>query len=494
LVERLVWVQKVASSNLVTLTVQKSAADRYLTHLPYVGQSSLKRLTKTEASVFGVKGARPMPRLKENQIPSYRLHKQSGQAIVTLDGRDHLLGTYNSAASKRAYQRLTAEWLANRGVPREAASDLTLNELVLAFWKHAKTHYRKADGSETSELYLYKMALKVMRVLYGDTRAADFGPRCLKAVMQEMVGRGWCRKSINKHTARIKHLFRWAVSNELVPPSLHHGLLAVSGLPKGRTDAKESDPVKPVPEAHVHAVLPHVSRQVKSMVELQLLTGMRPGEACAMRGCDIDTTGKLWLYKPAQHKNEHRDHERVIYLGPQAKAIVEQFWKPNLQAHLFSPADAVAEMREARRQSRKTPLDQGNAPGTNCQRCPKREAQDQYSVDSYRRAIERGCEVAFGMPDDLHEPRGKKAKKAETDLEPDVQMQRRIQRRKGRAAWRAQHCWGPHQLRHTAATNLRKEYGLEAAQVILGHKTLTVTQIYAEKNVEAAQRIMAEVG
>lgn len=41
---------------------------------------------------------------------------------------------------------------------------------------------------------------------------------------------------------------------------------------------------------------------------------------------------------------------------------------------------------------------------------------------------------------------------------------------------------------------LRREYGLEAAQVILGHKTLKVTELYAEKNVEAAQRIMAQVG
>jgi integrase len=55
-------------------------------------------------------------------------------------------------------------------------------------------------------------------------------------------------------------------------------------------------------------------------------------------------------------------------------------------------------------------------------------------------------------------------------------------------------CWTPHQLRHTAATRLREQYGLEAAQVILGHKTLSVTEIYAEKNVAAAQRIMGEVG
>ncbi len=36
--------------------------------------------------------------------------------------------------------------------------------------------------------------------------------------------------------------------------------------------------------------------------------------------------------------------------------------------------------------------------------------------------------------------------------------------------------------------------GLDAAQVILGHRTLTTTQIYAAKNEEAARKVMAEVG
>lgn len=54
--------------------------------------------------------------------------------------------------------------------------------------------------------------------------------------------------------------------------------------------------------------------------------------------------------------------------------------------------------------------------------------------------------------------------------------------------------WHPHQLRHTTATKLRAEFGLEPAQVILGHKTLVATQIYAEKNVKTAIQIMAQVG
>lgn len=241
-------------------------------------------------------------------------------------------------------------------------------------------------------------------------------------------------------------------------------------------------------------MLGHVSRQVKGLIQLQLLTGMRPGEACSMRGCDIDTTGKLWFYRPSSHKTEHHEHERIIYLGPKAKAVIQPFLKTNMQAYLFSPADAVAELRERRHEARITPAKYGNVPGTCQRRKPKREAQQRYTVDSYRKAIERGCEAVFEMPASLYEPRSKAAKEAEAKLSDDAQQQRREERREGRAVWRSAHCWNPHQLRHTSATNLRKEFGLEAAQVILGHKTLAVTQLYAEKNVEAAQRIMAEVG
>ena len=66
----------------------------------------------------------------------------------------------------------------------------------------------------------------------------------------------------------------------MIPPSVHHGLKAVSGLRRGRADVRESEPVRPVPDAFVDAIRPHVSRQVWAMVELQRLSGMRPGEVC----------------------------------------------------------------------------------------------------------------------------------------------------------------------------------------------------------------------
>lgn len=117
---------------------------------------------------------------------------------------------------------------------------------------------------------------------------------------------------------------------------------------------------------------------------------------------------------------------------------------------------------------RKTPLDQGNAPGSHCKKKPVKTPGPRYRGDSYRRAIKYALIKAFPVPPGLTPPQA--------------------------AQWRREHHWHPHQLRHNAATQLRKEFGIDAAQTILGHKNLVVTQVYAEKDEEAAVKIMKQFG
>src|SRR5947207_3195119 len=147
---------------------------------------------------------------RSRSVPSYRLHKQSGQAVVTLtDGlggrRDVLLGRYGSADSRLEYGRVIAEWEANgrRLTAAAVGSDLTVSELILAFWRHAEQHYRHPDGTPTSELTEYRYSLKPLRELYGHSRANDFGPLALKAVRQRMVEAGWCRGLVNQRAGRM---------------------------------------------------------------------------------------------------------------------------------------------------------------------------------------------------------------------------------------------------------------------------------------------------
>ena len=105
-----------------------------------------------------------------------------------------------------------------------------------------------------------------------------------------------------------------------------HGLQAVAGLRRGKTQAKDSEPVRPIRDDIVDAVKPFGARQVWAMIDLQRLTGMRPGEVVRMRGRDVDLTGDAPVYRPAKHKTQHQGHERAVYIGP--KVLTKKKGKP----------------------------------------------------------------------------------------------------------------------------------------------------------------------
>ncbi len=113
-----------------------------------------------------------------------------------------------------------------------------------------------------------------------------------------MIDAGLCRGVVNQRVGRIVRMFKWGVSEEMAPESAWRSLTTVRGLERGRTEARETEPVKPVADAVVEATLPFVLPPVRAMIRLQRLTGARPGEVCAMRACDIDMTGAVWLYRP----------------------------------------------------------------------------------------------------------------------------------------------------------------------------------------------------
>ena len=228
-----------------------------------------------------------------SRVPKLGRHA-SGQAVVRLGGKDFYLGRFGTPDAQAQYNTLIAEWLSRgRTLPQAQDAELSVNELVLAYLRqHVESHYRK-NGKATSEQSLIKSALRVLKDAYGLTSVSQFGPLALKVVRQRMVESKLCRRVVNKQIAGVKGCFKWGTENELVPPSVFHGLQSVAGLKAGRSEARETDPLKPVPNIFVDAVLPFVSPQVKAMIELQRLTGMRLGEVCLMRTGDIDVTGKV---------------------------------------------------------------------------------------------------------------------------------------------------------------------------------------------------------
>jgi integrase len=377
-------------------------------------------------------------------------------------------------------------------------------ELLAGWLRHAREYYRGPGGEPTSELHNFTMSLRPLNHLYAALPAAEFSPLKLKAVRKLMVD-GYehpqhgpqpalSRVNINHRIGRIKRVFAWAVSEELVPASVHQALQTVKGLKAGRSDAREGKKVKPVPPGRVEQTLPHLLPVVAGAVRLQALTGMRSGELLPIRLAEIDRSAAVWVYRPNKHKTAYRGKERAVALGPRAQAVLGEFISircplcgvegrpPRLgsrdgalcgpcadrtdeagvcgpwqrvecqpaEEYLFSPARALAEWHEDKRAARKSKVQPSQR--NRKKRRPRKEPGQVYSPNNYHHAIRAACDAA-GVPR-----------------------------------------WHPHQLRHSHGTDVRKRYGLDAAQVALGHSEVSITQVYAEADLALAVRVAQEMG
>jgi integrase len=339
----------------------------------------------------------------------------------------------------------------------------------------AENHYRREDGSQTNQLVEYKYTLKPLRKLYGHTKAKDFGPLALKTVREKMIEAQWCRNQINSRVGKIKRVFRWATSEQLIPVGVYTALATVAGLQRGRTSAPESEPVGPVDPGHVSTTLLYLNRHVAGLVTFQRLTGCRPGEAVLLRRCDIDTSREVWFFTPQAHKTKHKGKSRTIAIGPRAQALLAQFFTADHQAYLFDPRRAVEEHHAKRAANRRTPFYPSSIRHKKKTRVkvPLRKPAGRYTTHAYSVAVRRAVERVNHVY-----------------VEAAVELELHILH------------WHPNQLRHTFATEVRhtfatevrKRHGLEHAGAALGHTKMSATQVHAERDQSLAARIAAEMG
>lgn len=421
-----------------------------------------------------------MPAKFSARVPKYRLHKTWGLAVVRLAGRDIYLGKHGTPESQAEYKRVIGEWLASSQAPLPTPSPTapacTVAELCLAYLRHASTYYVK-NGKPTGEIACLRDAIKPLARLYSNTSAAEFGPLALKTVRQAMIDAGLSRGVVNSRVNRVRRVFKWGVENQLIPPVILEGLRAVAPLKFGRCEARETEPVKPVAEAVVETTKRAAPPTLAAMIELQQLSGMRPGELVIMRTGDLDMSRAVWTYTPSSHKTEHHGCSRVINLGPRAQTLLRSHLKDDPQEFIFSPRAVLEERHRLSRMKRRTPITPSERARTNKVR-PKRAAGQRYTTMSYARAIAYACDTAFPHPE-LSALR-------QSNLTPHQRAELE--------AWRAAHGWSPNQLRHSKATAIRREFGLEAARTVLGHRSASTTEIYAERDAAKAAEVMTRVG
>lgn len=394
------------------------------------------------------------------RIPKYpKKPHSSGQARIRLRGRAVYLGKFGSVDSQREYHRVISDYLGSQESPQPppARPEITVAELIAAHRDWAKVRYQK-HGEPTSEVRSFRTALRPVFRLYGHLAANQFGPQALVACRSELVKAGYTTRRVNQHVGRIRSVWRWGLERELVKPEVLVGLQAVRGLREGEEGSANRPKVGPADPASVDAIRPYVTPQVYAMLELQRLTGCRPGEACVARTCDFDAgftlpgleAGRVWAWRPTRHKGQHREQDRLILIGPAAQQLLADWLRPDEpEAYLFQPREAriwTDEQHRARcRLDRRSQA--GNGKGWS-----SRKPGCRYGTRSYQQAVKRACRRAGVAP------------------------------------------FHPHQLRHTIGTEVRREHGAELARVLLGHSRLSTTEIYAERDLLAAARVVLQRG
>ena len=133
------------------------------------------------------------------------------------------------------------------------------DDIALAFWNFAQTHYRRPDGTPTGEAENFRLAIRALRKMYGSVPATatkdGFGPKRLELLRASLLAEreqkdpttdetmkvpGWCRTYANRQVKRIQQIFRWAASEELISPAVSAALDTVKGIHKGSAGARES--------------------------------------------------------------------------------------------------------------------------------------------------------------------------------------------------------------------------------------------------------------
>lgn len=414
------------------------------------------------------------------RVPSLRLHKPSGLAVVRFKGKDYYCGRFGTEQAKQRYEALVIEHLQRVPVPlvQQAAGDpnLTVEQVIAAFWDEHSAQLTKPNGKLTPNGSHFQLVLRSWRFTHGAERVADFGPLAFRSwltfatAFSVAIDADGTRRAVKRERAlaigtakdwasRLRGVLRWAVENELIADPQSKVLFNVEAKPApiraGPIRARLTERVRPVPDHHVQAVLPYLRPVARDIVVLLRLTAARCGELLAMRPCNLGPgpEGTI-IYRPQQHKTLHRGMQREIVLDAAAQQVLAPYLRDRVpDSYVFSPQEAEAQRNAERSRQRKLPRWHSHDPRRRrTKRGAPRKLRDCYDTPAIARAIKRACAAA---------------KAAGLAVEP----------------------WTVHRLRHAAARELRARFGIDTARAALGHSSPDVTSIYAEtdtKTVAAA--------
>lgn len=272
-------------------------------------------------------------------VPAYSKHSPSGQAVVYIDRKRIYLGPHNSPGSRERYAEIIAGRTA--GTPADPLTapkpPVRLSAVCLKFVAEKLPKYVTSTGEPSAEQACFQGVIRIVRELFGETSmpVTDFGPVRFRAVRSAMIAKGWSRRFINKQCGRLRHIIRFGVGWEMVPPSVLEALRAVESLQPGDSDAPELPRRQAVPMESIDAMKRRLGERNRDLVDLMLLTAARPGELFALTTGCIDRTGEVWKAELVRHKTAHRGKRRVLIFNVKAQAILGKYLLADPDRPLF---------------------------------------------------------------------------------------------------------------------------------------------------------------
>lgn len=317
---------------------------------------------------------------------------------------------------------------------------VSIEEAAARYLADAAEFYGSSREGRNQELLL-----RPLREALGDRDVESVVVADLLDVRNSLADR-WSRKTINHAVSAWRLFATWMMEHRLCSAAAKTELCAATPLKRGRSRAREPVPVRAAPHWAVKEAMRDAPPSLRAMVYVQELTGMRPGEICAMRAEQIERRGRLWLYRPGHHKNDWRGKPRVVVLGPRAQKALAPYLGES--GPVFSPALADREWRRMKRAARATPVQ----PSQRSRRVarPAKKPGPWWERDAYTAAV--AARVGRAV-------------------------------REGRLP--KDEAWSPNQLRHACATRVRLWFGLDAAKGVLGHSMHGgVTDVYSFEAME----------
>jgi integrase len=175
-----------------------------------------------------------------------------------------------------------------------------------------------------------------------------------------------------------------------------------------------------------------------------------------------EVNGKLiWFYVPESHKTQYHGKPRIVALGLKAQELIKPFLKRAPDTYLFSPRESAIEFLKNKNRQIGVTL-----------RKKKHRLRHCYSPNSYQQTVKRAIDRGNARIAEQNQ------KRKETGLPPLPPIPH----------------WAPNQLRHSAATLAREQFSRETAAEFLGHSGLDMIDRYAERAVETAAKVAAEIG